>query len=59
MAEILNEMNSKEIGERFVKLRGEKTQHEVSKAIGISVSALSMYERGEHIPKETDSLLQA
>lgn len=52
MAEILNEMNSKDIGERLVKLRGEKTQHEVSKAIGISVSALSMYERGERIPRD-------
>ena len=46
------EMNSKEIGERLVELRGNKTQEEVARALNISVSALSMYERGERIPRD-------
>lgn len=46
------EMNSKEIGSRLVSLRESKTQEEVAKATGISVSALSMYERGERIPRD-------
>lgn len=45
-------MNSTEIGNRLVKLRGNRTQEQVAKAIGISVSALSMYECGERIPRD-------
>ena len=46
------EMNAKKIGEILVKLRGDKTQEEVASAINTSVSALSMYERGERIPRD-------
>lgn len=46
------EMDAKEIGKRLIKLRGGKTQEEVAKAVKISVSALSMYERGERIPRD-------
>ncbi len=46
------EMDAKAIGERLVKLRGKKSQEEVAKALNISVSALSMYERGERIPRD-------
>lgn len=49
---MLLEMDAKAIGKRLVKLRGEKTQEEVAKALNISVSALSMYERGERIPRD-------
>lgn len=45
-------MDAKAIGERLVKLRGKKSQEEVAKALNISVSALSMYERGERIPRD-------
>ena len=45
-------MNSKAIGKKLVELRGEKTQAEVAKALKISVSTLSMYERGERIPRD-------
>lgn len=45
-------MDSKMIGEKLIKLRGNKTQEEVAKAVNISVSALSMYERGERIPRD-------
>jgi len=38
--------------EKLVSLRGEKTQAEVAKALGISVSALSNYEQGIRIPRD-------
>ena len=45
-------MNSKVIGERLTKLRGEKTQEKVATENGISISALSMYEQGNRIPRD-------
>lgn len=38
--------------QRLVSARGEKSQTEVAKGIGISVSALSMYEGGERVPRD-------
>ncbi len=45
-------MDKKKIGERLVKLRGNRSQIEVAKAVNITPSALSMYENGERIPKD-------
>lgn len=45
-------MDAKIIGERLTVLRGDKSQQEVSKSVGISASALSMYEKGERIPRD-------
>lgn len=45
-------MNSNEIGNKLVELRGGRTQEQVAKEVGISVSALSMYECGERIPRD-------
>lgn len=45
-------MDAKAIGRRLVQLRGIKTGDEVSKALGISRSALCMYEKGERIPRD-------
>lgn len=45
-------MNSIEIGRRLARLRGDRTQETVAKQLNISVSALSMYERGERIPRD-------
>lgn len=45
-------MDKKKIGERLVKLRGNRSQTEVAKAVNITPSALSMYENGERIPKD-------
>lgn len=45
-------MNAKKIGERLTVLRGNKTQEIVASDIGISTSALSMYECGERIPRD-------
>lgn len=46
--------NAKTIGERLLKLRNlaKKTQKEVAGSIGISVSALTMYETGNRIPRD-------
>lgn len=45
-------LNQKEIAEKLIKLRGEKSREEVAKAVGISVSALAMYEQGQRIPRD-------
>lgn len=45
-------MQPKVIGKRLLELRGEKSQAEVAQAVGISDSALSMYECGERIPRD-------
>lgn len=45
-------MNPKDIGLKLTELRGTRTQEEVAKAVGISSSALSMYENGERIPRD-------
>ena len=45
-------INAKEIGERLVKLRGTTSRDAVAKAVGISISAISMYENGERIPRD-------
>ena len=45
-------MNSKAIGRRLTELRGNKTQEEVALALGISKSALPMYENGSRIPRD-------
>ena len=45
-------MKQQEVGRRLVKLRGNKTQEQVAKAVGISVSALSSYECGERTPRD-------
>lgn len=37
---------------KLIELRGERSRDEVSKALGISVSALSMYEQGNRIPRD-------
>lgn len=40
------------VAERLVNLRGDRTREEVAKAVGVSVSAISMYENGERIPRD-------
>ena len=37
---------------RLVSARGQQPKVEVAKALGISVSALSMYELGERVPRD-------
>ena len=40
------------IKNRLIQARGMKSQAEVAKDVGISASALSMYESGERIPRD-------
>lgn len=47
-----NAINQKEIGERLKRLRGSKSREEVAKGIGVSVSAIAMYENGERRPRD-------
>lgn len=39
-------------GKRLVELRGERSQHEVAKAVGIATSTLGMYETEKRIPRD-------
>ena len=45
-------IDTQAMGEKLVRLRGNKTQEEVANAVGISKSALSMYESGKRIPRD-------
>jgi len=40
------------MNEKLIALRGDRTQEEVAKALGISISALSMYEQGNRVPRD-------
>ena len=39
--------------EKLISLRGSKTQSEVAEGVGITVSALSNYEQGIRIPRDS------
>jgi putative transcriptional regulator len=45
-------LDKKLIAKRLIELRGEKTQFEVAKEVGISLSALAMYETGNRTPRD-------
>lgn len=45
-------MDQKEMGRRLRELRGDRTIKEAAADLGISVSALNMYELGERIPRD-------
>ena len=40
------------VAEKLTKLRGKQSREDVAKAVGISVSAISMYENGERMPRD-------
>lgn len=40
------------IGKRLRDLRGPRTQEEVAKALGVTVMAVSLWERGERVPSD-------
>lgn len=44
--------NRNDIAERLRTLRGDKSRAEVAEACGISISALTMYEIGERVPRD-------
>ena len=45
-------MSNALMGQRLRDLRGDKSRNEVAKAVGISLSALTMYETGQRIPRD-------
>lgn len=45
-------IDAKEIGSRLLKLRGETPRELVASEIGVSISAIAMYENGERIPRD-------
>ena len=52
-------MDSKQIGERLRKLRGNRSQREVADACGITDMAISLYESGERIPRDETKIALA
>lgn len=45
-------IDARVIGQRLISLRGNKTIKQVANDLGISESALSMYENGARIPRD-------
>lgn len=45
-------MDRQYMAETLKRLRGNKTQEEVAKAVGITISSISMYENGERVPRD-------
>lgn len=45
-------MDSDKIARILIDLRGNKTRWEVASALGVSVSAIAMYENGARIPRD-------
>lgn len=44
--------NKETIGKRLRGLRGSRTQEEIASALGVTVMAVSLWERGERIPSD-------
>lgn len=40
------------VTEKLIELRGDRTRESVAKQVGISVSALQMYETGHRTPRD-------
>lgn len=45
-------MNAAAIAAKLRELRGDRSRDEVAKAVGVSVSAIQMYENGSRIPRD-------
>lgn len=39
-------------GEKLRKLRGDKTQEEIAREVGVTKSSWAMYERNERVPRD-------
>ena len=40
------------VAERLVAARGDRSRSEVAEAVGISLSAITMYEIGQRVPRD-------
>lgn len=38
--------------DKLIAARGKRTREEVANAVGVSISAISMYENGERVPRD-------
>ena len=49
------EINAKQVGKELERMRSERgaSQAEIAKELGITAMAVSQYERGERIPRDT------
>lgn len=45
-------MCGESIGQKLIKLRGERTQSEVAQAIGVADSTIGMYESDRRVPRD-------
>lgn len=45
-------MDSERIGKKLLELRGKKSRERVAADLGISASAVAMYETGARIPRD-------
>ena len=52
-------MTAKEIGTKLRELRGERLVAEVAEATGLGVSAISNYENGTRIPRDSAKIVLA
>lgn len=52
-------MDRRVIANKLVTLRGDRTQETVAKAVGISTSALAMYECAQRVPRDEIKLALA
>ena len=52
-------MSNAQIGARLRNLRGDKPRAEVANAVGVSVSALQMYENGARVPRDQTKIALA
>ena len=46
-------------GKRLAQLRGDKSQESVAKSLGISTSALGMYETEQRVPRDEIKIMLA
>ena len=40
------------ISEKLIKARGDRSREEVAAAVGVSLSAIAMYETGARVPRD-------
>lgn len=40
------------VAERLIRARGDRRREEVAAAVGVSLSAIAMYENGERVPRD-------
>ena len=47
------------IGEKLKELRGDRTQSEVANAVGVSTSAIGMFETDQRVPRDETKIALA